>query len=128
MAVSPISAGLRCRCPNCGEGRLYRGFLAFKTRCEACGADLSIADAGDGPAFFVMFAALIVIVPAAMLVELAFHPPVWVHILLWPPVIFGFCIALLRPFKATLFALQWRNHAGQAQFEEDGGAGGGTGG
>ena len=74
MAVSALSAGLRCRCPNCGEGHVYRGFLTFKDRCEACGADLTIADAGDGPSFFVMFAALILIVPSAMFFEFAFRP------------------------------------------------------
>lgn len=117
-AVSPISAGLRCRCPNCGEGAVFRGFLTFKSRCDACGADLSVADAGDGPAFFVMLAALIIMVPTAMLTQLAFHPPLWVHVILWPPVVFGLCIALLRPFKATIFALQWRHNAGQASVED----------
>jgi uncharacterized protein (DUF983 family) len=116
--VSPLSAGLRCRCPNCGEGQVFQGYLKFKTRCAACDADFSIADAGDGPAFFVMFAALIVIVPSAMIFELAFSPPAWVHALIWPPVTFAFCIALLRPFKATLFALQWKNKAGEARFED----------
>ena len=58
MAVSPFTAGIRCRCPNCGEGQVFSGFLRFKEQCEACGADLTIADAGDGPSFFVMFAAL----------------------------------------------------------------------
>lgn len=116
--VSPFSAGIRCRCPNCGEGRVFRGFLKFKDRCEACEADLTIADAGDGPAFFVMFIALIVIVPSAMIFELAVSPPRWVHILIWPPVTFAFCLALLRPFKATLFALQWRHKAGEARLEE----------
>lgn len=116
--VSPVSAGLRCRCPNCGEGRVFRGFLAFKDRCSACDADFTIADAGDGPAFFVMFAALIFIVPAAMILELAFAPPVWLHVLIWPPVTLAFCLTLLRPFKATLFALQWRNNAGEADFRK----------
>jgi uncharacterized protein (DUF983 family) len=97
---------------------VFRGFLAFKDQCDACGADLTIADAGDGPAFFVMFATLIVIVPAAMLLELAAEPPMWVHILLWPPLTFAFALTLLRPFKATLFALQWRNKAGEARFED----------
>jgi uncharacterized protein (DUF983 family) len=65
-----------------------------------------------------MFAALIVIVPASMILELALSPPVIVHLLLWPPVTFGFCLALLRPFKATFFALQWRHRAGQASFRD----------
>lgn len=112
--ASPFAAGLACRCPNCGKGKVFAGFLRFAPACDQCGADFSIADAGDGPAFFVMFAALIVIVPAAMVVELAISPPDWVHLLLWPPVTLGFCLALLRPFKATLFALQWRHRAGEA--------------
>jgi uncharacterized protein (DUF983 family) len=115
MAVSALSAGLGCKCPNCGEGRVFDGYLRFKTRCEACGADLTIADAGDGPSFFVMFAALIVIVPSAMFFEFGFRPPAWVHILIWPPLTLGFCLLLLRPVKALLFALQWKHKAGQAR-------------
>jgi uncharacterized protein (DUF983 family) len=117
MAVSPFTAGLKCRCPNCGEGRLYDGFLKFKQQCSACEADLTVADTGDGASFFVMFVALIFIVPTAMFFELAFSPPGWVHYVLWPPVIVAFCLALLRPFKATLFALQWKHRAGQAQLD-----------
>lgn len=118
MAVSALSAGFRCRCPNCGEGRLYRGFLKFKDRCDACGADLTIADTGDGASWFVMFVALILIVPSAMIMELAFSPPRWVHFLIWPPVTIAFCVMLLRPFKAILFALQWKHKAGQARFDD----------
>jgi uncharacterized protein (DUF983 family) len=119
MAVSALSAGLRCRCPNCGEGRLYRGFLTFKERCDACEADLTIADTGDGASFFVMFAALILIVPSAMFFEFAFRPPAWVHVLIWPPLTLGFCLTLLRPIKALLFALQWKHKAGQARLGDE---------
>lgn len=119
MAVSALSAGLRCRCPNCGEGRVFQGFLKFKDRCEACGADLTIADAGDGPAFFVMFAALIFIAPSAMFFEFAFRPPGWVHVLIWPALTTAFCVALLRPIKALLFALQWKHKAGEARLQDE---------
>ena len=119
MAVSPFTAGIRCRCPNCGEGQVFSGFLRFKERCEACGADLTIADAGDGPSFFVMFAALIFIVPSAMFFEFAFRPPGWVHILIWPPVTIAFCVTLLRPIKSLMFALQWKHKAGEARLVED---------
>ena len=119
MAVSPFTAGIRCRCPNCGEGRVFAGFLRFKDRCDACGADLTIADAGDGPSFFVMFAALIFIVPSAMFFEFAFRPPGWVHILIWPPITLAFSLFFLRPVKALLFALQWRHKAGEARLQED---------
>lgn len=119
MAVSALSAGLRCRCPNCGEGRVYRTFLTFKDRCDSCGADLTIADAGDGPSFFVMFAALILIVPSAMFFEFAFRPPGWVHILIWPPITIAFSMFFLRPVKALLFALQWKHKAGEARLQKE---------
>ncbi len=95
---------------------MFDGFLKLRTSCPACNADFSAADAGDGPAFFVMFLVLILVVPAAMVVELTLHPPTWVHMIVWPPVILGLSIWLLRPFKATLFALQWRHNAGEARF------------
>jgi uncharacterized protein (DUF983 family) len=113
MAVSPVIAGVRCRCPNCGEGRLFERALRFKDRCDVCEADFTIADVGDGGAFFVSFLALALIVPAAMIVEFALAPPVWLHVILWPPLTTFMCVALLRPMKATLFALQWVNKAGE---------------
>ncbi|HEX5006871.1 MAG TPA: DUF983 domain-containing protein [Hyphomonadaceae bacterium] len=118
MAVSPISAGLRCRCPSCGVGQLYRGFLKFKDQCDACGADFTVADIGDGASFFVMWIALIFVVPAAMILELMVSPPLWVHVILWVPAIVVVCLVLLRPFKATLFALQWKHKAGEARFHD----------
>lgn len=116
--VSAFSAGLRCRCPNCGEGQVFRGFLTFKDQCEACGADFTMADSGDGPAFFVMFPVLVLVAPSAMILELFLRPPWWVHVLLWTPITLLLSMWLLRPFKAVLFALQWKNKAGEARFED----------
>ena len=119
MAVSPFKAGLRSRCPNCGEGRLYVGHgLRFREKCDTCGADFTTANVGDGGTFFVMFLAFIFFVPAAMFFELAVSPPVWVHVLIWLPGIVLFSLVLLRPFKATMFALQWAHSAGEAKFKD----------
>jgi uncharacterized protein (DUF983 family) len=52
---TPITRGLRARCPRCGEGRLFQGFLTLRPKCERCGLDYSFADAADGPAVFVIF-------------------------------------------------------------------------
>lgn len=116
--VSPFSAGMNCRCPECGEGQVFRGYLTMNDECAACGADFSVADSGDGPAFFVMWIAMIVIVPLGMLFHLWVDPPVWVHLLIFPPVIILFCLWLLRPAKSLLFALQWANKAEEARFED----------
>ena len=108
-AVSPFSAGLRCRCPRCGQGKLYNGILTVAPVCASCGLDLKKEDSGDGPAVFVIMILGGVVVGLAILTEVAFHPPEWLHMVLWPPVILAGALGLLRPFKATLIALQYRH-------------------
>jgi len=108
-AVSPLRAALGCRCPRCGKGKLFAGLLSVRGSCESCGLDLSAQDAGDGPAVFViMFLGLIVVALAAW-VEIQFSPPIWVHLALWTPLILGGAIAMLRPLKAGLIALQYHH-------------------
>lgn len=109
-AVSWVRAALGCRCPRCGEGRLYTGLLDVRAGCEICGLDLSAQDAGDGPAVFVILFLGLIVVGLAAFVEIEFSPPIWVHLLLWTPLIVGGAIAMLRPFKAALIALQYRHH------------------
>ncbi len=118
--VSPIKAGLGCRCPQCGKGDVFASYLGLAESCSLCGADFSKADSGDGPAFFVMFLVGIIVTPLVLLVQVVFDPPYWVHLLVWGPVIFGLSIWLLRPFKSLLFALQWKNYAEEAQWESVG--------
>jgi uncharacterized protein (DUF983 family) len=108
--VSVLAVALRCRCPRCGEGRLYHGLLTVAPRCSACGLDLGAQDAGDGPAVFVVLILGAIVVGLAILVEIAFAPPMWVHLLLWTPVVIGGAVALLRPLKAWLIAMQYRHH------------------
>jgi len=108
---SPIAIGLRCRCPRCGEGPLYDGFLTVAERCTVCGLDLRKADSGDGPAVFIIFILGFVVVPLALWVEATFAPPLWVHMVIWPVVIVGGALALLRPAKGILIALQFRHRA-----------------
>lgn len=119
---SPFLAGLRGRCPRCGEGRLFSGYLKIAETCETCGLDFRGEDAGDGPAVFIMFAVGFVVVPLALMVEVAFKPPIWLHMLLWIPVSLGLILALLPPFKATLYALQYRHAAHEGRLDEGGDA------
>jgi uncharacterized protein (DUF983 family) len=111
--LSPFATGLACRCPRCGRGKLYRGFLKVAERCPACGLDLSGADAADGPAVFIIFILGALVVPMALLTEAWFAPPFWVHMVLWGPLILVGAIALLRPFKAIMVAIQYRHRAGE---------------
>lgn len=108
--VPVLAAALRCRCPRCGQGKLYDGLLNVAPRCAVCGLDLAAQDAGDGPAVFVVLILGALVVGLAILVEIEFAPPFWVHIVLWTPVVIGGAIAMLRPLKAWLIAMQYRHH------------------
>jgi uncharacterized protein (DUF983 family) len=110
---SPFRAGLACRCPRCGKGKLYRGFLALEERCGICGLDYTAADTGDGPAVFLILIVGAIVVFAAVMVEISIMPPYWVHALLWPPLILGLSLGLLRPAKALMIALQYRHQASE---------------
>ncbi len=108
---SPIVTGLSGRCPRCGEGKLFNGFLALRPSCEHCGLDFSFADSADGPAFFVMFISGFIVAGAALAVEIVYAPPYWVHAVLWGPLILVTTVLPLRPMKGLLIALQYHHKA-----------------
>ncbi|RMD89654.1 MAG: DUF983 domain-containing protein [Alphaproteobacteria bacterium] len=118
--VSPWIAGPRSRCPRCGKGALFDGFLTVRESCDVCGLDLSKADSGDGPAIFIMLVLGFVVTGLALWVEVTFSPPYWVHAVLWTPLIALGSIGLLRPFKATLIALQYVHRAAEGRLEDSG--------
>lgn len=115
---SPFATGLACRCPRCGEGPLFSGFLKPMKRCESCGLDLGFAEGTEGPAVFIILIVGFVIVGAAAAVEGLFHPPPFVHLLLWLPGTVILSLLLLRPFKATMIALQYHNKAGEGRLDD----------
>jgi uncharacterized protein (DUF983 family) len=118
--TSPLAAGLRGRCPRCGEGRLFAGYLTLAPHCERCDLDYSFADAGDGPAVFVILIAGFVVVGLALVTEATWRPPYWLHAALWLPLLLALTLGLLRPLKGLLVALQFHHKAEQGRV--DGGA------
>ncbi len=115
---NPVLAGLACRCPQCGEGSLFEGFLKVSERCEACGLDLRKSDSGDGPAVFIILIVGFIVAFCMLFTEFTFHPPVWVHLVVWMPLTAFLCLGLMRPFKAIMIALQFHNHASQARNDD----------
>ncbi len=103
-----LRAGLLGRCPRCSEGPLFRGFLGVRPRCEACGLNLEAQDSGDGPAAFIILIVGFLAVGGLLVTEVVYQPPVWVHLVVWLTFTLILVLALMRPFKATLIALQYR--------------------
>jgi uncharacterized protein (DUF983 family) len=110
-SASVLGAALLCRCPRCGQGKLFDGLLSVAPRCAICGLDLAAQDVGDGPAVFVILVLGALVVGLAILVEVLFAPPIWVHVGLWTPFTLLAAILMLRPLKAGLIALQYRHRA-----------------
>ncbi len=111
-----IRAGLRCRCPRCGTGKLFQGFLTLRPRCEVCELDYGFADSGDGPAVFIMFLAGAIVVGLALITEVLYQPPYWVHAALWLPLILILTLGPLRPMKGLMIALQYHHKAAESRF------------
>jgi uncharacterized protein (DUF983 family) len=111
-----VRRGLFGRCPRCGKNALFAGFLTVAPRCENCGLDYAFADSADGPAFFVMSFAGFVVVVAALVVEVVYQPPYWLHALLWVPLILVMTLLPLRPAKGLLIALQFHHKAEETRF------------
>jgi uncharacterized protein (DUF983 family) len=113
--VPALYAGVRCRCPRCGQGKLFNGFLKLRDECDVCHLDYGCADAGDGPAVFAILLAGFLACGGAVLTELLYSPPYWAHAAIWLPVAAALPLALLRPLKATIIALQYKNKAAEGK-------------
>ena len=110
--------GLACKCPRCGRGRLYSGFLTLRPACESCGLDYAFIDSGDGPAVFVIMIAGAIVVACALIVEVKYQPPFWVHAALWLSLTLAVTLWPLRAIKSLLIALQFHHKAAEGRLIE----------
>lgn len=120
VATEPqmIRAAAFGRCPRCGEGSLFRGYLDVAPACAHCGLDYSNFDPGDGPAVFVILIVGFLVAGGALIVEVTFQPPYWVHAIIWLPAILILTFGFLRLVKSTLLVLQYKHRAGEARLME----------
>jgi len=106
------------RCPRCGKGNLFAGYLKVGSRCEFCGLDYSEFDAGDGPAVFVILIVGFLVAGGALVLEATVSPPYWVHAVIWLPAVIVLSIAFLRLAKSTLLVLQYKHQAREGRRAE----------
>lgn len=108
--VRAMMRGFFCRCPNCGEGRMFRAYLKVVDCCAVCGAELHHQRADDAPPYFVILITGHIVVPIALLVETMFSPPYWVHAVVWGPLTLAIALALLQPVKGAIVGWQWATY------------------
>ena len=117
--VEPVGAGLKGCCPRCGEGRLFSGFLSLGKECGACRLDYGFADAGDGPAVFVILLIGFAVLGLALWLEVTSGPPLWVHFLLWIPLAVAGSLIALRLIKGVLITMQYSKQAAEGRLDRD---------
>ena len=116
--LSPVTAGIKGKCPRCGRGRLFNGYLTVAKSCSSCGLDFSFADGGDGAAWFVMLIAGFFGVGSILGIEVAYSPAWWVHVLIAIPVLIIMPMILLRPVKGMLLCQQWKTNAQEGRLHK----------
>jgi uncharacterized protein (DUF983 family) len=117
QAPGLVNAALFGLCPRCGGRTLFAGVARFAPRCRVCGLDFSAFNVGDGPAAFLTLIIGALVVALAIALELAAHPPFWVHVILWVPFTAGAVIWGLRAGKAALLAAEFQRRAGEHRSE-----------
>jgi uncharacterized protein (DUF983 family) len=116
--LEPITTGIRGRCPRCGQGHLFKGFLNLRDECEVCGLSYSFADPADGPAFFVICFGCVPAVTFALLLQIWAVPPIWVHLVTSLPFLIITCLLPLRPLKGWLVCSQFFFKAGEGRLSQ----------
>ena len=115
--TAPTAAAIRGLCPRCGAEGLFKGWISFADKCPVCGLDYSSFNVGDGPAAFLIFIVGTITVVGALIVDGAFSPPWWVH-LVWIPVAAALTIGGLRLSKAWLLAQEYRHRAREGRISK----------
>jgi uncharacterized protein (DUF983 family) len=105
--LQALVRGFRCRCPNCGEGRLFASFVRTADRCDRCGEEFHHHRADDFPAYLVIVIVGHIVVGAFMGVEAMVTLSTWQHLAIWVPLTIALALGLLMPVKGAVVGLQW---------------------
>ena len=106
-------------CPRWARGRRFTGYFEISEACDICKLEFSAHDAGDGPVVPVMLIVGPIIAGCAFLLEFSIHPSIWLHLIVWPPLILVLCLALLRPFKAIFIGAQFKFRSVKGRFPDN---------
>lgn len=117
--LSAVTTGLACKCPRCGQGELFSGFLNLHKTCSTCELDYEKADSADGPAVFMIFIVGFFAVLVVFISRFTFDAPAWLSLTLGFITTAGLILVLMRPLKAMMIALQYRHKASEGSLAED---------
>jgi len=108
--LTTLKQGIKGKCPACLKGNLFQKKfdLSVQARCKNCDLDFAHSDSADGPAVFLIFILGFLLVPAALIMDILYTPPIWLHIVLWGGLTLIIGIGALRPLKSYIIYLQYK--------------------
>ncbi len=112
--------GLKCKCPACGQGKIFNGYIKVKHSCDTCGLELHHQRADDAPPYFTMLIVLHIVVSGILTVEQMYSPANWIQLVIWMPIATFLSFVLLRPIKGALIGIQWAKEMHGFNPETDG--------
>ncbi len=124
-ALGPaLRNGLRRRCPACGRGPLFAGYLRPVRSCGGCGEALGHIRADDFPPYIAILAVGHIVVPLLLFAEQSWAPPLWLQALVWPALALALVAVLLPVAKGGVLAAMWALGLTGGERQEEPGAGG----
>lgn len=102
-----IKRGLRLRCPECGEGRLYRKYLKVQSPCEVCGHDNLQYPSDDAPPYFTIFLVGHVVIAPMLFFNFIWTANIWVVLLTTLPLLFFLTLLCLPVVKGAVLGAMW---------------------
>jgi uncharacterized protein (DUF983 family) len=106
--TTALQRGFMGKCPCCGRGHLFEGFLRVSRQCDVCGEPFYHHRADDLPAYVVLLFVGHLIVTLLLIVDTTYAPPYWVEFATWIPLTLLLSLGLLRPVKGAVVAMQWQ--------------------
>lgn len=105
--LQSIKRGLSCRCPSCGQGKLFRSYLKSVDNCAVCGEDFTHQRADDLPAYLVIVLVGHIVLGGFMMTDLVWPMSNWAHLAIWSPLTLVLALGLIQPLKGAVIGLQW---------------------
>ena len=103
--LGAMKRGFSHRCPNCGEGRLYRAYLKVVDECGSCGRALGKYRADDGPAYFTILLVGHLVIAPMLFVQWIWKGPIWLVLPLTLIPLAAITLLLLPRVKGVLVGL-----------------------
>ncbi|MEC9183249.1 MAG: DUF983 domain-containing protein [Pseudomonadota bacterium] len=105
--LRPMILGFRKRCPSCGKTHIFQSYLKPVSVCSSCNIKIGELRTDDIAPYFTILIVGHIVVPLLLVLEKAYHPPMWVHYTIWPALTVILTLWCLPRIKGAAIAVMW---------------------